>query len=137
MKKLTFVSLLLLAFTLSYAQKAESGKIKSPDIYFEETSKDFGTIVEGTSTELVFTFFNSGTAPLLLKNVQPSCGCTLTDYTKEPVLPGKSGTIKATFNSSGKANQNIHKSITITTNVPENGVDKVIVIFLKGYVKAK
>jgi hypothetical protein len=113
MKKIVFISLFFLVFGASYGQKAESGKVKSPDIYFEETSKDFGTIEEGTSTELVFKFFNSGNAPLLLKNVQPSCGCTLTNYTKEPVLPGKSGEIKATFNSSGKAGQNVHKSITV------------------------
>lgn len=135
MKKVVLIPILLLIISLSFAQKPESKGVKSPDIYFEETAKDFGTITEGSSTDVVFTFFNSGTAPLLLKNVKPACGCTTPEWPKQPIMPGQKAEIKATFNSGGYGGQSIHKSITVTTNVPENGNDKVIIIYIKGFVK--
>jgi len=132
--KSLYLLLLLGLITLSgFAQKGNTSK--KPDIYFETPSYDFGTVTEGSTVELSFKFFNSGTAPLLIKNVKPACGCTLADYPKEPIMPGKFGVIKANFNSAGFKGQNVHKSMTVTTNVPDNGADKVVVIYFKGFVK--
>jgi hypothetical protein len=135
MKKVVFIPILMLIVLSSYAQKPKASTVKTPDIYFEETAKDFGTISEGDRKEVVFTFFNSGTAPLLLKNVHAACGCTATAWPKKPIMPGQKEEIRATFNSHSYGGQRIHKSITVTTNVPENGNDKVIVLYIKGYVK--
>src|SRR5690606_37497406 len=68
------------------ARDAESGKF--PVITFEESSFDFGTIDQGTNVEHVFKFKNTGDAPLMIVNAKSSCGCTVPEYTKEPVAPG-------------------------------------------------
>lgn len=137
MKKISIIAVIIVlisgyAFTLSQIQP---GKTAKPDIYFENPSYDFGTITEGTSVDMSFKFYNSGKAPLLLKNVKPACGCTASEWPKEPIMPGKSGVIKATFHSNGYKGQNVHKSITVTTNIDDNGSDKVIVLYFKGFVK--
>ena len=117
------------------AQNNTKPKTGKPDIFFESPSFDFGTITEGTNVDMTFKFFNSGSAPLLIKNVKPACGCTGAEFPKEPIMPGKSGVIKASFSSAGFKGQNVHKSITVTTNIDDNGSDKVVVIYLKGFVK--
>jgi hypothetical protein len=48
-------------------------------------------------------FTNTGSTPLVISNVRGSCGCTVTDYTKEPIAPGKTGNVKATFNAAALA----------------------------------
>jgi hypothetical protein len=58
---------------------------------------------------------NTGSKPLVIKNVQATCGCTVPEIPKEPVMPGKSGYIKAVFDSKGRAGEN-HKSITVFAN---------------------
>jgi len=94
------------------ARDAESGKF--PVLTFEESSFDFGTIDQGTNVEHVFKFKNTGEAPLMIVNAKSSCGCTVPEYTKEPVAPGDSGELLVKFNGSGQ-NQ-VSKTVTITTN---------------------
>lgn len=91
---------------------AESGKF--PVIAFEESQFDFGTIDQGTNVEHVFKFKNTGEAPLMIVNAKSSCGCTVPEYTKEPVAPGATGEMLVKFNGSGQ-NQ-VSKTVTITTN---------------------
>ena len=62
-----------------------------------------------------FVFTNNGNQPLVLTAVKASCGCTTPSWTKEPVLPGQSGHIKASYNSKNRPGR-FHKSITITSN---------------------
>jgi hypothetical protein len=86
-----------------------------PVAQFEKIEHDFGTIKEGQSVEYTFTVKNTGEAPLIIQKADPSCGCTVPAWTKEPIAPGKSGFVKAKFDSSGKSGiQN--KSITVTAN---------------------
>jgi hypothetical protein len=94
---------------------AESGKF--PVITFEESQFDFGTIDQGTNVEHVFKFKNTGEAPLMIVNAKSSCGCTVPEYTKEPIAPGDSGEMLVKFNGSGQ-NQ-VSKTVTITTNTKE------------------
>jgi hypothetical protein len=62
---------------------------------FEKTHHDFGTIKEDDGpVTYVFKFKNTGTAPLKLNNVQPACGCTASEWTKEDIAPGKEGYVK-------------------------------------------
>lgn len=85
-------------------------------IEFEETTHDFGTIQEGEKVEHIFKFKNTGDVPLILTGVQPSCGCTASDYTKDPVAPGAEGTISLTFDSKNKPG-NVNKTATVKANI--------------------
>jgi hypothetical protein len=85
-------------------------------IEFEETVHDFGNIKEGEVVEHVFKFKNIGDSPLILTGVQPSCGCTASDYTKEPVASGGEGTISLSFNSAGKVGAQ-NKTATVKANI--------------------
>ncbi len=85
-------------------------------IEFEETVHDFGSIKEGEKVSHVFKFTNTGDSPLILTGVQPSCGCTASDYTKTPVEPGGEGTISLTFDSKGKPG-NVNKTATVKANI--------------------
>lgn len=96
-------------------------------IDFKETSYDFGEIEEGTVAEHEFIFTNNGDQPLILSSVKASCGCTTPSWTKDPVLPGKSGHIKASYNSKNRPG-GFHKSITITSNASK----ATRVLYIKG-----
>lgn len=82
---------------------------------FEKETHEFGNISEGTQATYAFKFKNTGNQPVVIANVQPSCGCTTPDWTKEPILPDKSGMVKAVYNSTGRPGA-FHKSITVTSN---------------------
>ena len=86
-----------------------------PVIAFEEMDHDFGTIKEGAVVEYTYKFENTGDAPLIIQNAQPSCGCTVPEWSKDPVPVGGEGFIKAKFDSQGKPNMQ-NKTITITAN---------------------
>ena len=81
---------------------------------FTETEYDFGTIDQGALQEHVFTFTNSGDADLVIVDAKSSCGCTVPEFTKDPVAPGATGELLVKFNGSGK-NQ-VSKTVTITAN---------------------
>lgn len=86
-----------------------------PAFTFPTTDHDFGTIKEGDQVEYIYKFTNTGQAPLIIQNAQPSCGCTVPDWSKEPIPVGGTGFVKASFDSNGKPNiQN--KTITVTAN---------------------
>jgi hypothetical protein len=86
-----------------------------PAFQFQTTDHDFGTINEGQVVEYTYAFKNTGEAPLIIQNAQGSCGCTVPEWSKEPIAPGKTGFVKAKFDSNGKPNiQN--KTVTITAN---------------------
>lgn len=105
---------------------------KGGEIEFEESIFDFGQIKEGEVVEHVYTYTNSGTAPVILSQVSASCGCTTPSYTQKPVLPGKSGEIKVSFASDGQVGKQ-QKIVTVVSNA-ENGVTTVQ---LKGEVLPK
>ena len=95
-----------------------------------ETTHDFGKIPQGKPVTNEFKFTNVGKAPLVLSQVQAGCGCTTPEWSKDPIPPGKTGTIKATFNAAAVGAFN--KNITVTANV-EGGSTFLI---LKGEVQA-
>jgi inner membrane protein involved in colicin E2 resistance len=76
---------------------------------------DFGTINEGDKVEHTFVVKNTGKTDLLIVNAKPSCGCTVPEWTKEPIQPGKTGEVKIVFNSAGKPGQQ-SKQINLETN---------------------
>lgn len=111
MKKYLLITLMLVcAFTYANAQK-------QADIKFDKTTMDLGKFPESNPVQkCTFTFTNTGNAPLIINQAIASCGCTVPEYTKEPVAPGKSGTINVTYNGKGKFPGFFKKTITIRTN---------------------
>lgn len=83
--------------------------------WLDSTTRDFGSIPEGQKLEVAFRFLNAGTKPLIIARVQPSCGCTVAEQPSEPIMPGKEGVIKASFNSEGRIGIN-HKKIYVIAN---------------------
>jgi uncharacterized cupredoxin-like copper-binding protein len=95
-------------------QRDEASK-KVAEMTFDKTFHDFGQIVQGTPQETIFTFTNTGNAPLIITEAISSCGCTIPDYPKNtPIAPGKQGQMKVNFNGAGQ------NQITKTINVQAN-----------------
>jgi len=96
------------------AERDESAK-QVPVMEFEKSEHDFGIIEQGTPQETIFTFTNTGNAPLVITNATTSCGCTVPEYPKnKPIAPGESGDMLVKFNGSGQ-NQ-VTKTITVVAN---------------------
>jgi hypothetical protein len=99
---------------------AEAAPDQKPDgplpvISFADTDHDFGTITEGQKVSYTYKVKNTGEAPLIIQSAQPSCGCTVPTFSKDPIPVGASGFVTAEFDSSGKPGIN-NKTITITSN---------------------
>lgn len=124
-KKLSL--LLMLCFLMAGYSANAQGKF----IYKTETH-DFGTIAEGTLATYEFLVKNVGDQPVIISNVQPSCGCTTPEWPKEPILPGKIVKIKAMYNSTGRPGP-FYKSITVTSNAETPSK----VLYIKGAVGPK
>ena len=94
MKKLLFSIVALTLTTGIFAQKKSDdvAKIKTETI-------DLGKIKQDNPTPAIFDVTNIGTEDLLIEQANPTCGCTISDYTKDKIAPGKSGYIKATYNA--------------------------------------
>lgn len=95
--------------------KIKKESVQKPVMSFETTTHDFGTINEGDPAEYTYTFKNTGSAPLIISEVKPSCGCTIPDYSKDPVNVGESGFVKVTFDSNNKKDK-VNKTVTVTAN---------------------
>jgi Protein of unknown function (DUF1573) len=92
----------------------------SPDattVSFNKKEHNFGTINEGKTVTTNFKITNTGNKDLIIQNATASCGCTVPDYPKYPIKPGKSGEIKVSFDSAGKPGQQ-QKTVTVTANIP-------------------
>lgn len=87
---------------------------KVAKIEFKSDTIDYGTIEKGADGVRVFEFTNTGDAPLIISDAKSSCGCTIPTYTKEPVMPGKTGEIKVKYDTN-RVNP-IRKTITIMSN---------------------
>ncbi|MFN9710802.1 MAG: DUF1573 domain-containing protein [Bacteroidota bacterium] len=97
---------------------------------FSSETVDLGTVKKGNPVTATFTLTNISKEDLVIENVTPGCGCTKSDYTKEPIKPGKTGTITATYNAAnvGKFSKSVYvkfmgveeqKSISIVGDVTE------------------
>ena len=85
-------------------------------IQWLDTAIDFGTAKMGEVVSITFRCKNTGDKPLYLFNVQPSCGCTLADYTKEPIAPGQEGRIDAQFDTKKSHPGEVHKTVFVSAN---------------------
>lgn len=94
---------------------AATSTLTAENISFVTDNHDFGDVQEGPTADYEFQFKNTGKEPIIIQRVQPSCGCTTPSYTKEPIGPGKTGTIKASYNTSGRPGQ-FTKTLTVVSN---------------------
>lgn len=127
MKKIVAILFLscFASFTLM-AQKQQ--KNQNDSIIFTQTMFDYGTIDVGSSGSCEFKFTNGMKTPLVVSNVKPSCGCTVADWTKEPILPGKTGVIKLNYNT--KIPGTFNKTITVNSNAKNS----TVILQIKGNV---
>ncbi|MFV8359751.1 DUF1573 domain-containing protein [Flavobacterium sp. LS1P3] len=117
--KISMLSLTLglMSFSAISPANALASKISSvaSSILWKSESIDVGQIPQNTPKAINYEFKNTGKTTLIITNVKGSCGCTATDYTKTPILPGKSGKVTATYNAANKGA--FTKTVTVTTNV--------------------
>lgn len=129
MKKLLFLTVLALG---SLAMKAQAG----PKIEFlaKDNTIDYGTVSKESDNGLrTFEFRNTGDAPLIIRNVQSTCGCAIPTKPTEPIAPGKTGRIDVKYNMQPGA---IRKTITVESNAV-NVPDGMVVLKIKGEVVDK
>ena len=93
-----------------------------------DTLLNFGTISMGEKALVKFRCKNTGTKPLIITSAKPGCGCTIADYSKEPIAPNAEGWVTGSFDSNKNHGQggDIHKTIIVSTNTT-NGSDKYLV----------
>jgi hypothetical protein len=94
-KTLTLLAAVLAFVTTSFAQ-TEDG------IKWEKKSHDFGSIKMGPKADVTFRFTNPTKAPVVITSANPSCGCTASEYTKTPIMPGKTGEVTASYGTDGR-----------------------------------
>lgn len=125
MNKLVFTFFALLLSVAVMAQKPAEDKVaqNGPKITFQEAEYNFGDIHQGDKAEHVFAFENSGNEALILSNVNTTCGCTATNWPRDPIAPGGTGEIKVVFNSAGKMGTQT-KVVTVFSNAV-NSQEKV------------
>ncbi|GGG56916.1 DUF1573 domain-containing protein [Epilithonimonas arachidiradicis] len=99
-------------------------------ISFDKTTFDYGNIKAGSDGHRFFTVKNTGDKPLILSEVKPSCGCTQPEWSKDPILPGKTAQIKVGYNTGIKGPFN--KLIEVYSNDPQNNRS---VLYIKGNVE--
>ena len=100
----------------------------APEITFDKTVHDYGSIPYKGDGKCEFKFTNTGKEPLILTNVRSSCGCTVPKWPREPILPGHSSVINVEYktNRVGKINK--------TVTVQSNGSTGTVVLRIKGQV---
>ncbi|NCT10311.1 MAG: DUF1573 domain-containing protein [Flavobacteriia bacterium] len=103
--------------------------IHSQEFKFETETIDYGSVSLGSNGDKVFVFKNIGNQPLIISNIQSSCGCTVPKKPEKPIMPGEKGEIKVSYDT--KRVGGFSKQITIFSNA----TDPKKVIRIKGIVE--
>ena len=137
MKKIIFLLLLMFVFTscgddsfskvksenVKSAEARDNTPFKYPVMTFDRNVHDFGTINDGEAQETVFSYTNTGDAPLVISEIKSTCGCTVPqDWSRAPLLPGESSKFTVKFN--GKGANKTTKTVTINSNT-QKGTESV------------
>jgi hypothetical protein len=128
MKKLIVLAVMSCLAFASFAQEEIKDRNKG-EMKFEHTRHNFGVFAQDTAIvthEFVFT--NVGKSPLIIHQASASCGCTVPEYTLEPIMPGEKGKITVTYNGKGRRPGVFRKSITIHNN----GKQTPVRIYIEG-----
>lgn len=129
MKKLFFALAALLIGLNTWAQPALVAG--GAEITFEKETHQFGNVKQHSDVSTEFSFTNTGTEPLVISNVKPTCGCTVPTWPREPILPGKKAVIKVSYDS--KRLGPINKSVTVSSNA---ATDPSMALRIKGNIQA-
>jgi hypothetical protein len=111
--------------------EAPAASTSLAELKMDKLTHDYGNIKQGDNGECEFKFTNSGKEPLVITNCAGSCGCTVPQCPKEPILPGKSSVIKVKYDTNRVGG--IYKTVTVTSNSKGGNV----VLTIKGNVEAK
>ncbi len=125
MKRILLSVAVLLLTTTIFAQKKIADVAK-----FTTETINFGKIKQGVPAKGTFTVTNISNEPLLIEQANPTCGCTISDYTKEPIMPGKTGVIMATYNAAALNHFDKHLTVKFA------GIDEIKSIGFTGEVIA-
>lgn len=128
MKKLIVLAVISCLALIGFAQEEVKDRNKG-EMKFEHTRHNFGVFAQDTAIvthEFVFT--NVGKSPLIIHQASASCGCTVPEYTLEPIMPGEKGKITVTYNGKGRRPGVFRKSITIHNN----GKQTPVRIYIEG-----
>ncbi|MGE5108632.1 MAG: DUF1573 domain-containing protein [Sphingobacteriales bacterium] len=123
MKHFFFAFVALIVANIVIAQSKVADKVK-----FASEIVDLGTIKQGNPVTGTFTLTNISQEPLVIESVTPGCGCTKSDYTKEPIMAGKTGTITATYNAAAAGN------FSKTVYIKFKGIDEQKTVSITGKV---
>lgn len=115
---LTFVAFLFISIS-----------IHSQEFKFENETIDYGKVSQNSNGERIFVFTNIGDQPLIIKNIQSSCGCTVPKKPEKPIMPGEKGEIKVSYDT--KRLGGFSKQITVFSNAK----NPTKVIRIKGIVE--
>lgn len=144
MKQLTILlfTLLTISVVSSCRKKGELPKNVKLDtellvdttdvVVLDSAAFNFGELVEGDKAEHTFQLVNTGSKNFVISRAEGSCGCTVPEYPKDPVAPGDTASIKVTFNSAGKHDEQ-NKTVTVHCNV----ASRSLMLYMKGFVKKK
>lgn len=110
---------LILTFCLLFVAAATTSKVsaqieKGAKIEFMKETHDYGSIKYDADPYCTFEFKNTGNEPLIISNAKGSCGCTVPEWSKEPIAPGATGSIRVKYDT--KRPGPINKSVTIDSN---------------------
>ena len=109
MKKILFLFAFVISAVTAIAQSGAKIEFVAKDFTI-----DYGTVSKETDSGIrTFVFKNTGDAPLIITNVQSTCGCTVPSKPTEPILPGKTGKIDVKYNMNPGP---IRKTITVESN---------------------
>jgi hypothetical protein len=130
MRSTLFLLIISLGLWLSACQQSAKGSTdvasvmkdstKITTIQWQDSVIDFGTKKMGDIVNITFLCTNTGDKPLYLYEVRPGCGCTLADYTKQPIEPGEQGKIQARFDTNKSHPGTVHKNIFVRSNASNN-----------------
>jgi hypothetical protein len=123
MKKIILSVAVLIAATGLFAQK----KVSDVATFVSETI-DQGKLKQGNPQPVKFVLKNISNEPIIIEQANPTCGCTMGDYTKEPIAPGKEGFITATYNAAGVGHFDKHLTVKLA------GIDELKTITITGDV---
>ncbi|MCQ2958970.1 MAG: DUF1573 domain-containing protein [Bacteroidales bacterium] len=128
MKKLTVLFSTLLCFVMCSFAQENVAKEQESGVVFEKLVNDYGTIEKGSDGKCSFKFTNTTDSPLILTNVQASCGCTVPSWPREAINPGESNVINVKYNTNNVGH--FTKRISVFTNKQ----DTPIVLTITGKV---
>ena len=126
------VLILALVFSVTIVDAQNEKKVNGPEITFLKTTHEYGTIYLNGDGAYNFEFTNTGNEPLILSKPRSSCGCTVPEWPKEPILPGETNKIKVTYNTHKAGSFN--KTVTIYSNAKNKST---ILLRIKGKVESK